>query len=153
MFTVFNTKPKVDVGNRTRSEINKQEEEKPEKVNNERPSIFIFTYLLKAPVKLAQWLVATRDLPELDKRIKKSMISRVVAIIDEDRNGVIVEVLFSDFSTFTFINNHISSFVELSRLDELLLMIELIIMNSEESFPARLVRDALLGAAKDILPL
>ena len=153
LFTVFNTKPKVDVGNRTRSEINKQEEEKPEKVNNERPSIFIFTYLLKGPVKLAQWLVATRDLPELDKRIKKSMISRVVAIIDEDRNGVIVEVLLSDFSTFTSINNHISSFVELSRLDELLLMIELIIMNSEESFPARLVRDALLGAAKDILPL
>lgn len=148
-----NTKPKTDVRNQTRNRTRSKEKKQPEKYSHERPSIFVFTYLLKGPVKLAQWLVATRDLPELDKIIKKSMISRVVAIIDEDRNGVIVEILLSDFSTFTSINNRISSFVELSRLDELLLMIELIIINSEESFPARLVRDALLGTAKEILPL
>ena len=146
-------RPKTDVRNQTRNRTRSKEKKQPEKYSHERPSIFVFTYLLKGPVKLAQWLVATRDLPELDKRIKKSMISRVVAIIDEDRKGVIVEILLSDFSTFTSINNRISSFVELSRLDELLLMIELIIINSEESFPARLVRDALLGTAKEILPL
>lgn len=148
-----NTKPRADVRNQTRDRTRSKEKKQPEKYYHERPSIFVFTYLLKGPVKLAQWLVATRDLPELDKRIKKSTISRVVAIIDEDRNGVILKILLSDFSTFTSVNNRISSFVELSRLDELLLMIELIIINSEESFPARLVRYALLGTAKEILPL
>ena len=150
---VLPTNSKTDVRNQTRDRTRNKEEEPPEERPNERPSIFVFTYLLKGPVKLAQWLVATRDLPELDKRIKKSMISRVVAIIDEDRKGVIVEILLSDFSTFTSIDNRITSFVELSRLDELLLMIELIISNLEESFPARLVRDALLGTVKEILPL
>ena len=141
-------KPHTKVRDRTRNDDKKE----PEKFDNSRPSIFVFPYLLKGPVKLAQWLVATRDLPELDKRIKKSTISRIVAIIDEDRNGVILEILLSDFSTFTSINNHISSFVELSRLDEFLLIIELIIIKSEESFPARLLRDILLGTARDILP-
>ena len=147
---VLPTNSKTDVRNQTRDRTRNKEEKPPEERPNDRPSIFVFTYLLKGPVKLAQWLVATRDLPELDKRIKKSMISRVVAIIDEDRKGVIVEILLSDFSTFTSVDNRITSFVELSRLDELLLMIELIISNLEQSFPARLVTDALLGTVKEI---
>lgn len=92
------------------------------KKNREQPSIFISTYLSKESATLGQWMVATKDLPELDQKLKKCMVGRVVAITDKLRRGVIIGNLLRQSSFVDPTKIHIKSCRKLSIIEEFILM-------------------------------
>lgn len=89
------------------------------KEKKEIPSIFIFTYLSREKAQLGKWLVVTRNLVNIDKRLTKYKIGQVVAIIDHDRDGVIIEIFIEEFDSFNPLKQYISPFKELSILSTL----------------------------------
>ena len=100
--------------------------EVPEDLLRERrkqPSIFISTYLSGESATLGHWMVATKDLPGLDQKLKKCMVGQIVAITDTFRRGVIIEIFLRQSSFVDTKKIHIKSFTKLSIMEELILMI------------------------------
>ena len=55
----------------------------PPKEKLKEPSILLFMYLPGEKAKLGQWMVATRNLTDLDLKLIKGMVERIVCITDQ----------------------------------------------------------------------
>ena len=73
--------------------------------------------------------MATRNLPKIDERVTIFMIAHVVGDVDEIQNSVLLEIFLDKFYIFKSRKVHITPFVKLPKLIQILLTIESLLTN------------------------
>ena len=93
---------------------------KREKKREKKPvSLFTPFHLYGNKAKCGTWLVATRNLPEIDEDLKIFTIARVVGIVNEVQHTVILEIFLDKFYIFKSKNTYMSPFLKLPRTEQI----------------------------------
>lgn len=84
----------------------------------EEMSIFFTSYILEKDLQLNDELVVTRDLPDIDFRLKKNTMCRVIGVIDEYQHTFLLEFcLNSELIPLDDTIIYIAPFVSLKKIN------------------------------------
>lgn len=67
-----------------------EKEEEEEKIKRQPPSFFISTFLAGDKVTLDQFLIATKNLTGVNKKVKEGLIGQIIVIIDKTQGCVLL---------------------------------------------------------------